>query len=81
MGHGDYGFCDWTPDNLWWEESDGADQLAQIYLKQIVRLHGVPVSIVSDRDTKFTSAFWGAFQKALETKVHTSTTYHPQTNG
>ncbi|WZY72146.1 hypothetical protein YC2023_004386 [Brassica napus] len=63
------------------KKTDGADQLAQIYLREIVRLHGVPVSIVSDRDTKFTSAFWKAFQKALGTKVHMSTAYHPQTNG
>ena len=101
MRHGDYGFCDWTYDNLWWEEcylgdrdrltksahfiaikkTDGADQLAQIYLRDIVRLHGVPVSIVSDWDTKFTSTFWRAFQKALGTKVHMSTAYHPQTDG
>ena len=44
-------------------------------------MHGVPVSIVSDRDTKFTSEFWRAFQKALGTKVHMSTAYHPQTDG
>ena len=58
-----------------------ADQLAQIYLTDIVRLHGVPVSIVSDKDTKFTSTFWRAFQKALGTKVHMSTAYHPQMDG
>ena len=63
------------------KKTGGADQLAQIYLRDIVRLHGVPVSIVSDRDTKFTSTFWRAFQKALGTKVHMSTAYHPQTDG
>uniref|UniRef100_A0A1J3GIM6 RNA-directed DNA polymerase n=1 Tax=Noccaea caerulescens TaxID=107243 RepID=A0A1J3GIM6_NOCCA len=63
------------------KKTDGADQLAQKYLDEIVRLHGVPVSIVSDRDSKFTSIFWQAFQKALGTKVHLSTAYHPQTDG
>ena len=63
------------------KKTDGADQLAQIYLRDILRLHGVPVSIVSDRDTKFTSTFWRAFQKALGKKVHMSTAYHPQTDG
>ncbi|WZZ27141.1 hypothetical protein YC2023_010542 [Brassica napus] len=61
--------------------SDRADQLARTYISEIVRLHRVPVSIVSDRDTKFTSVFWRAFQKALGTKVHMSTVYHPQTDG
>ena len=63
------------------KKTDRADQLAQTYMSEIVRLHGVPVSIVSDRDTKFTSQFWRAFQKALGTKVHMSTAYHPQTDG
>lgn len=63
------------------KKTDVADQLAQTYISEIVRLHRVVVSIVSDRDTKLTSAFWRAFQKALGTKVHMSTTYHPQTDG
>ena len=50
------------------KNTNGANQLAQIYISEIVRLHGVPVSIVSDRDVKFTSEFWRAFQKALGTK-------------
>jgi len=44
-------------------------------------LHGVPTSIVSDRDPIFTSHFWKAFQKALGTRLKLSTSYHPQTNG
>lgn len=46
-----------------------------------MKLHGVPVSIVSDRDPRFSSNFWTAFQRALETKMHISTAYHPQTDG
>ena len=57
------------------------EQLAERYMNEIVRLHGVPVSIVSDRDPRFTSRFWGSLQKALRTKLHMSTAFHPQTDG
>jgi hypothetical protein len=57
------------------------DRLAQLYVKEIVRLHGIPSSIVSDRDPRFTSNFWKSLQKALGTKLHFSTAYHPQTDG
>ena len=57
------------------------EKLAQLYINEIVRLHGVPVSIVSDRDPRFTSQFWSKFQEALETKLKFSTTFHPQTDG
>ena len=63
------------------KKTDGVDVLAEKYLQEIVKLHGIPVSIVSDRDPRFTSMFWQAFQKALGTKVHLSTAYHPQTDG
>ncbi|CAA7046066.1 unnamed protein product, partial [Microthlaspi erraticum] len=63
------------------KKTDGADRLAQMYMDEIVRLHGVPASIISDRDSKFTSLFWKAFQKAMGTKVNLSTAYHPQTDG
>ena len=62
-------------------KGDGVDQIVRIYLDEIVRLHGVPASIVSDRDPRFTSYFWQAFKKALGTRVNMSTTYHPQTDG
>ena len=55
--------------------------LAQLYVNEIVRLHGVPTSIVSNRDSRFTSHFWGGVQKALGTRFDFSTTFHPQTNG
>ncbi|KAI3775999.1 hypothetical protein L1987_45759 [Smallanthus sonchifolius] len=57
------------------------DKLAQLYVNKIVSLHGVPLSIVSDRDSRFTSRFWNIFQKALGTKLNLSTAYHPQTDG
>ena len=60
---------------------DSLEKLAQLYVDEIVRLHGVPVSIVSDRDPRFTSRFWPSLQTALGTRLHFSTTFHPQTDG
>ncbi|KAG8496931.1 hypothetical protein CXB51_008102 [Gossypium anomalum] len=57
------------------------DKLAELYVSQIVRLHGVPISIVSDRDPRFTSRFWKKLQEVLGTKLHFSTAFHPQTDG
>ncbi|KAJ9536105.1 hypothetical protein OSB04_un000715 [Centaurea solstitialis] len=57
------------------------DKLAKLYIKEIVRRHGVPLSIVSDRDSRFTSQFWHGLQKGLGTKLKLSTAYHPQTDG
>jgi len=56
-------------------------KLAEIYIEQIVRLHGIPSSIVSDRDPRFTSKFWESLQAALGTKLRLSSAYHPQTDG
>ncbi|WMV33073.1 hypothetical protein MTR67_026458 [Solanum verrucosum] len=47
----------------------------------MVRFHGVPFSIISDRGTQFISQFWKSFQKDLDTKVKLSTTFHSQTDG
>lgn len=58
-----------------------ADELAGKFLENVVRLHGVPDSIVSDRDTKFTSKFWREVQRLLGTKMKLSTSFHPQTDG
>ena len=58
-----------------------ASKRAQLYLTEIVRLHGVPVSIVSDRDARFTSKFWKGLQTAMGTRLDFSTTFHPQTDG
>lgn len=54
--------------------------LSQLYLKEIVTRHGVPISIISDRDSRFTSHFWKSLQKAMGTKLDMSTAYHPQTD-
>ena len=57
------------------------DKLAELYIREIVRLHGIPISIISDRDPRFTMRFWGKLQEALGTQLNFSTTFHPQTNG
>ena len=57
------------------------DRLAFLYVKEIVRMHGVPVSIVFDRDPRFTSRFWHSLHKPLGTKLSLSTAFHPQTDG
>ncbi|XP_074346424.1 uncharacterized protein LOC141685206 [Apium graveolens] len=62
-------------------ETTPVHELAEIFQRDIVRLHGVPVSIVSDRDTRFTSHFWKGFQQAWGTRLNFSTAYHPQTDG
>ena len=57
------------------------EQYAELYVKKIVRLHGSPRSIVSDRDTTFTSKFWESLQRAMGTRLKFSTAFHPQTDG
>ncbi|KAA3483679.1 reverse transcriptase [Gossypium australe] len=56
-------------------------KLAKLYVAEIVRLHGVPVSIISDRDPRFTSQFWKALHQALGTKLDFTTAFHPQSDG
>ncbi|KAM2705668.1 hypothetical protein EV1_034859 [Malus domestica] len=56
-------------------------RLAKLFISKIVKYHGVPVDIISDRDPRFTSKFWIAFQEALGMRLLYSTTYHPQTDG
>ena len=57
------------------------EEFCRLYIREIVRLHGVPVSIVSDRDPRFTAHFWKSFQKAMGTQLMMSTAFHPQTDG
>ncbi|KAL5578176.1 hypothetical protein UlMin_019875 [Ulmus minor] len=57
------------------------EQYAKLYVQEIVRLHGIPLSIVSDRDPKFTSTFWKSLHKAMGTRLRFSTAFHPQTDG
>jgi len=56
-------------------------RLVEIYIEQVVRLHGIPSSIVSDQDPRFTSTFWESLLAALGTKLRLSSAYHPQTDG
>ncbi|GKE77941.1 putative reverse transcriptase domain-containing protein, partial [Tanacetum coccineum] len=62
-------------------EDYNMDRLARLYLNEIVARHGVPISIISDRDSHFTSRFWQSMQEALGTRLDMSTAYHPQTDG
>ena len=62
-------------------ESYTSERMAEIYVNEIISRHGVPTSIVSDRDTRFTSRYWRKFQEELGTKLLISTVYHPQTDG
>ncbi|GJR74468.1 putative reverse transcriptase domain-containing protein [Tanacetum coccineum] len=63
------------------KKTDSMEKLTQLYLKEIVCRHGVPISIILDRDSHFTSRFWKSLQKALGRNLDMSTAYHPQTDG
>ena len=58
-----------------------AANIADIFLKQIFQLHGIPKVIISDRDPKFTDKFWRSLFKGLITTLNFSTSFHPQTDG
>ncbi|GJV64647.1 putative reverse transcriptase domain-containing protein [Tanacetum coccineum] len=62
-------------------ETNPLDKLARMYLKEVVTRHGIPVSIICDRDPRFASNFWRSLQNALGTNLDMSTAYHPQTDG
>ena len=58
-----------------------ASEVATLFFKGIFRLHGFPIIIISDRDSKFTSAFWKALFELVGTNLNMSTIYKPHTNG
>ena len=62
-------------------QTNDATRVAKLFMNEVVRLHGLPKTIVSDRDTKFTSYFWKTLWHLLGTKLAYSTAYHPQTDG
>ncbi|GKF58271.1 putative reverse transcriptase domain-containing protein, partial [Tanacetum coccineum] len=62
-------------------KDDSMEKLTRKYLKDVVSRHGVPVSIISDHDSRFTSYFLQSLQKALGTQLDISIAYHPQTDG
>ncbi|GJV34029.1 putative reverse transcriptase domain-containing protein [Tanacetum coccineum] len=63
------------------KKTDSMEKLTQQYLKEVVCRHGVPLSIISDRDSRFASGFWRSLQNALGTNLNMSTAYHPETDG
>ncbi|GKA28167.1 putative reverse transcriptase domain-containing protein [Tanacetum coccineum] len=62
-------------------ETDSMETLTRLYIKEIVSRHGVPISIILDHDSHFTSRFWQSLQNALGTQLDMSTGYHPETDG
>ena len=58
-----------------------AEEVARMFFKNVVKLWGLPLSIVSDRDTRFTGRFWTELFRLVGTKLLMSTSYHPQTDG
>jgi hypothetical protein len=61
--------------------ANSASELVPLYMKEVIRLHGVPKSIISDQDSKFVSKFWESLHSALVTKLSLSVAFHPQTDG
>ena len=57
------------------------EEFYRLYIREIVRLHGVLVSIVLDQDPRFTAHFWKSFKRAMGTQLMMSTAFHPQTDG
>ncbi|GJT77849.1 putative reverse transcriptase domain-containing protein [Tanacetum coccineum] len=62
-------------------KTDSTEKLTRLYMKEIVARHGIPVSIISNRNSHFTSRVWQSLHKALGTQLNLSNAYHPQTDG
>ncbi|GJZ51791.1 putative reverse transcriptase domain-containing protein [Tanacetum coccineum] len=62
-------------------ETNPMERLRKLYMKEVVTRHGVPISIISDCNGRFTSLFWKALHKALGTRLDLSMAYHPKTDG
>ena len=60
------------------KQTDKMEKLRRTYFKEIVRLYGIPISIIYDRDSRFTLRFWQTLHKSLGTRLDMSTAYHPQ---
>nr|GFC79608.1 Gag protease polyprotein [Tanacetum cinerariifolium] len=63
------------------QQGYSVSKLAKIFQQEIIRLHGTPTSIVSDRDPRFISRFWKGLQNAWGTRLKFSTAFHPETDG
>ena len=61
--------------------ASSAPQIAELFMSHVFRAHGLPSSIISDRDPRFTGHFWKALWKTLGTSLDMSTAFHPQTDG
>ncbi|GJW69395.1 reverse transcriptase domain-containing protein [Tanacetum coccineum] len=59
----------------------GSTPITRLYIKEIVSRHGVPISIILDRNSHFTSRFWQSLQDAFGTQLDMSTAYHPENRG